>query len=328
MTSRAQGPVGFALAVCLLGGSACASRTRVSLPTDATARPAQSTVRPEPDTNGRVRSPDQAPVDGLEAAMRKIQHVSAHARPKHVSGPTIESTNPRLAAALLTLATVPGGASHRLVAAEYARVGVIDAAYDHYRRAVLLDPRDAAAHDGLARCWRDWGLPEAGVGDAQRAVYFAPRSAEAHNTLGTLLQAAGLRAHARKAYERSLSLDPRAAYALNNLCYVALLDNRTQEAIGYCQQAIAIDGELGAARRNLALVHAASGHVDLAWNELQRADAPPVASYNLGIINLGRREPREALAAFTSACRANSVEACRRATQLRLQLAHTEDEQQ
>jgi Flp pilus assembly protein TadD len=299
-------------------GSACASAPRAATPGSPVVRPAQTV----PDTT----SVAGAPVDGLETVIGKIRHLSAKARPvaKHMSGTTIESSDPRLAAALMTLATVPSAESHRLVAAEYARLGIRDAAFDNYRKATLLDPRDAAAYDGLARIWRDWGLPGLGLGDARRAVYFAPNSAQAHNTLGTVLQTLGQRDAARKAYGRALEIDPRAAYALNNLCYVGLLDRRTAEAVQLCKQAIALDGSLMAARNNLALVYASAGRIDLAWNELKSADAPEVASYNMGIINLARQERDEALASFDAACLAKSLAACSRAAQLRRTGTHAE----
>ena len=102
---------------------------------------------------------------------------------------------------------------------------------------------------------------------------------------------------------------------------------RAASAVGYCERAIAANPMLTPARRNLALVHASNGRLDLAWEELQRADAHGTASYNLGIINLARREPSEALTAFTTACRENSIAGCRRAASLRLDLGRQKGEQ-
>ena len=59
---------------------------------------------------------------------------------------------------------------------------MLDAAYRHFNRALALNPRDAAAYEGLARVWRDWGLPQLALGDAHRATFFAPQSASARNT--------------------------------------------------------------------------------------------------------------------------------------------------
>jgi Flp pilus assembly protein TadD len=303
--------------VCLLCigtliGAACATTSRG--------------VRPAA-TNEEQTHQEEIPDDSLETAIGEIRYLSAHARPaqKGHSGPTIEGSDPALAAALLTLALSPTAASHRLVADQYARLRILDAANDHYRRAILLDPRDAVAFDGRARIWRDSGLAHLALGDASRAVYFAPGSPEARNTLGTVLQALGHRAEARAAYERALALEPGAAYVLNNLCYLLLVDGQPSQAVHYCQQAIRADPSLTAARHNLALSYAASGRADLAQRELAGADAPPVARYNLGIIGLAQHDYSSALAAFETACAAapSSPTACARVRQLRGLAAHT-----
>ena len=98
---------------------------------------------------------------------------------------------------------------------------MLDAAYRNFNRAIALNPRDAAAYEGLAKVWRDWGLPALAVGDAHRATYYAPQSASARNTYGTVMQALGRDDDARAAYEPASRLDSKAAYAVNNLCYLA-----------------------------------------------------------------------------------------------------------
>lgn len=306
-----------AVLVCIVGagaltGSACATAPRAD-------RLKSHLIQRAPDST--EKAPEQAPPDSFEAVISKIRHLAANARPpaaRH-SGTTIETTDPTLAAAVASLQAFPSAPALDLVAAEYARLGILDAAYDHYRRAVALEPRDATAHDGLARIWRDSGLPHLGLGDARRAVYFAPWSAEAHNTLGTLLHALGQRRLARQAYERSLALDPEAAYALNNLGYLALLDGDSSRAIELCRRAIVLDPSLSAARRNLALSYASADRLDLAERELLVADARPVAYYNLGIIGLARRDYPSALTAFETACDARPAPpgACDRVARLR-----------
>ncbi|HEX2442984.1 MAG TPA: tetratricopeptide repeat protein [Vicinamibacterales bacterium] len=277
-------------------------------------------IRRAPDTEVKAQN-EPIPGDSFEAVISKIRHLAATARPAGTkqSGPTIESTDPRLAAALATLQIMPTPAAHRHVAAEYVRLRLLDVAYDHYRRAIVLDREDGAAYDGLARIWRDWGLAHLGLGDARRAVYFAPWSAEAHNTLGTILQALGQRASARAAYEQALALDPGAAYAVNNLCYVSFVEGKTSRAIELCKRASALDPSLAAARHNLALVYAADNRVDLAERELVAANRKTIAYYNLGVIGLARRDYRSALAAFETACDAEPATpaACHRAAQLR-----------
>ena len=86
---------------------------------------------------------------------------------------------------------------------------MLDAAYRNFNRAIALNPRDAAAYEGLARVWRDWGLPALALGDAHRATYYAPQSASARNTYGTVMQALGRYDDARAAYELASRLDSK-----------------------------------------------------------------------------------------------------------------------
>jgi protein O-GlcNAc transferase len=140
--------------------------------------------------------------------------------PKNVASEglgTAEARDPRLRDSLARLHRGPTPAAHRDVAAAYRALGITDRAFDHLTSALALDPRDAAAHDQLARMWRNWGLSHLGLADARAAVKHAPASPVAHNTLGTLLEAMGRVGEARRAYERALALDDSATYASTNL---------------------------------------------------------------------------------------------------------------
>ena len=143
-------------------------------------------------------------------------------------GASVESHDQALAAALLALRLAPSAAAHRQVAAEYRRLKIDDTAFDHLTAATRLDPADAAAYDGLARIWRDWGFPDRGLADANRAVFHAPGSAAAHNTRGTLLAALGQDAEARRDFAAALALDPTAGYADANL---RRLDERARSRV-------------------------------------------------------------------------------------------------
>src|SRR6185503_18945938 len=72
-----------------------------------------------------------------------------------VTAMTLEASDPALSAALVKLALSPTAESHRQVALEYRRLGVLDQAHAYFTKAVTLDPNDAAALDALARIWRD-----------------------------------------------------------------------------------------------------------------------------------------------------------------------------
>lgn len=316
LTMKTTGLAVSALIATALVAAGCASSVHRNGLNSRLIRPAEHGSAPAPapyDVGFRQ--------DSLETVIAKIRELQARARPapKTFSGPTIESFDPGLAAALLALGAFPGAETHRRVAHEYARLGIFDYAHRHYRAALSFEPRDGATYDSLSRLWRDAHLPALALGDAQRAVYYAPRSPEARNTLGTVLQSLGHNREARVAYETVLAIQPGAAYALNNLGYLALLEGNSTQAIQHFRAAISADKTLVAARHNLALAFAVAGRMDLARQTLIEAGPVARADYNIGIINLARGKVADALADFETACRVDRAQprACERASTLR-----------
>ena len=279
-----------------------------------------------------ARVPDQAahaPLvhESLGSYIAKVRALSAVAKPpRTVAAQTLESWDPRLAAALADLALGPTAQRHRRVAVEYRRCGVLDLAHAHLSAAVRLDPTDAAAYEGRARIWRDWGFPALGLPDAYRAVRLVPASAAAANTVGTLLEAAGRVQQARQWYERALVLEPGAPYAFNNLCYAAVMMSDA-EAVSVCRRALdALPGSQRA-RDNLGLAYAADDDMESARAQLQIAGDPAATNYNLGIVYTARRQFKKATEAFAAALRANPqfTLAAERARQARAALGPTEE---
>src|SRR5262245_23988112 len=99
----------------------------------------------------RARTSDVAATP-LEEFIAKVREASLAPRPPRANdAASLEKTNPELIAARLALSISPTAENHRRVGELYARLGVADAAYDHFMAAIRLTPRDAAAWDGLAR---------------------------------------------------------------------------------------------------------------------------------------------------------------------------------
>ena len=242
--------------------------------------------------------------NSLSDYIAKIRHLSAPPLVARTGVESMEARDPALAAALAALAAAPTPAAYRVAGERYRALGVLDAAYRYFTVAVAGDPGDAAAFDGLARVWRDWGLPHLGLADAYRAVFHAPRSAAAHNTLGTVLQALGHDREAQRGYEASFLLDARAAYALSNLCYLQFREGAIDGAIATCERAVSLDPGLGAARNNLALAQAARGQSDVAEVTLMGAPTAAEGFFNLGILRMAAREYGRAATAFDAASRA------------------------
>jgi tetratricopeptide (TPR) repeat protein len=216
-------------------------------------------------------------------------------------GLMVESTDPRLEAAILAEAIRPGAESHLQVAREYLRLGILDAAFKRTDQALQLEPRLAAAHELMARIWRDCGMPGTALSHGHRAVYFAPDSSSAHNTLGTIFNALGRTDEARSEFQRAYALDPAAGWALSNLCYVEFEAGHFAEARRQCEAALRASPALAAARNNLGLTHAGSGDLAAAREAFLVGGDTAVASYNIGIVLLAEGRFAEAGVAFQQA---------------------------
>jgi tetratricopeptide (TPR) repeat protein len=232
-------------------GGACACLVAAALVTGCAPRRGPLVAGPA----GPARASDSHPPApaSLEEYIARVRDLTAEARAARPPRPLrlVELTDARLREAIARLGTEPTGPRHHEVAAAYLEAGIRDRAFDHLRAAARLDPSDAAAWDGMARIWRDWGLSRLGLADAHRAVFFRPDSPAARNTLGTLLHTLGSYAEARRAYEQALALDAGAAYALANLCSLDLTEHRPADAAARCRAALALDATLGQARVNL-----------------------------------------------------------------------------
>lgn len=258
-------------------------------------------VARQPTPGAHASSAPAAAPDSLEVFMGKVRAAAERARPLTGRAQTVEAGDPSVTAALLAVSVRPSAEAHRAVAREYIRLGILDVAHEHLSAAVTLDPQDAAAWDGLARIWRDWGFPHLALPDAYRALYYAPDSPVVHNTLGTVLQALGRRADARAQYEHALALDMTAAYALTNLCYGWVLEGETTKAADACRRALRLQPDSDATRNNLALAYDAGGNPSAALEMFASTGDEGRAEYNAGIVLLARRRYAEALKAFEAA---------------------------
>jgi tetratricopeptide (TPR) repeat protein len=264
---------------CVVAG--CATRQATEASRTQAASPAQSVEA----TAATLRDAARSEMPGLKTN-----------RPLGV-----EVSDMTLADALKALNDAPTSEANRRVGVEYRRVQVYDKAHEYFTEAIKLDPKNAAAFDGLARTWRDWGVPRSGLAHAYMAVHLAPEWAAAQNTLGTMLYVMGNGKDARRRFERAIALDPNAAYALNNLCYLSFTEGDEARAIAECTDALTRQPTLTAARNNLALIHAAAGRLDVSERMFMAAGNRGVGFYNLGIVHMARREYPKAITAFETA---------------------------
>lgn len=300
------------VAVGVSAHAACASATHGANRFFLNREPGPLEVK----VSDRQARPEAPPQPTLEETIGKVRRLMSEARPeKRNAAQTIEASDPALAAALAVASAHPTAEALLHVAQAYHRKQLLDHAYDYYTRVVKLQPTSGDAYEGLARVWRDWGMPALALGDAHRAIYYAPESPSARNTLGTILQALGQRSQARNAYMMVLAFDSKAAYALNNLCYLSFLSGDGERAIAECRAALRLDPTLRAAHNNLGLTFAAAGRNDLAREQFALGGGAAATAYNMGVIHLAGRRFAAAAKEFQTAQAINPTlsEAGRRA---------------
>ncbi len=121
------------------------------------------------------------------------------------------------------------------------------------RDALKSDQRDAGAWLHLGNVLRRQSRPAEAINAYRRAVEAAPQYAEAHNNFGMLLFKVD-RQKGRHHVAEAIRLDPRSVEAHNNLGLILAEESDLQGALRQFEQALALDPDSDAARKNSDVV--------------------------------------------------------------------------
>lgn len=170
------------------------------------------------------------------------------------------------------VAEMPGRSIPALAAGDrsYAS-GDLESAEKWYGKAIESEPASADAHYLRARARLDRGDLGGAEGDVSRALAIDPRHWEAVCLRGVLFERQGHREQAWVAFRDARNLAPSSLAPRNNLAFLALLENRNQEAYDLL---VALSREFPGSPRvlnNLALAADRLGRKDEA--NKARADA-------------------------------------------------------
>jgi tetratricopeptide (TPR) repeat protein len=192
-----------------------------------------------------------------------------------------------------------------IVKPQYPDAAARSAEYKTAALAVVLNPRDVAAHRRLGQVYMDWGKAEEALGHFRAALQEAPddamslhgiglvraqrgehamavkhfedvlrrnpTSAVAHSNLGLSLNALGSYEAAMQAFERAAQLRPDLADAYVNQGMAHLSRNRPAQAIIPLEKAIALEPQSAPALNNLADAYFKVNAYDKAARAFQRA---------------------------------------------------------
>jgi tetratricopeptide (TPR) repeat protein len=167
---------------------------------------------------GSLRSGEGAAATPAAEWERAKRHaLAARAAAPKPGLPSVEDTDPALRTALAMLKASESAGGHLAVAEHYNRLRVRDMAYDHFSKALAIEPKSVPALDGRARLLRVVGLMNMALGDVHRALFIEPRSAAVKNTLGTILEKLGQCREASAAYREAARLSGGAEWAEQNV---------------------------------------------------------------------------------------------------------------
>lgn len=114
-------------------------------------------------------------------------------------------------------------------------------AAEEYRKALAVQPLDAAVHNKLGICYQYLQKDDMARGEYERALELRSSYAEAWNNLGTLEQSRKRYKEAVRAYKKAIAIKPTLATSWKNMghAYVAL--ERIQEAFEAYREAFRLD---------------------------------------------------------------------------------------
>jgi tetratricopeptide (TPR) repeat protein len=136
----------------------------------------------------------------------------------------------------------------RLMARAYTAQNKIDEAVDAYRRAIVLNERDAWSLNNLGLLFLEQGFTEDAVPYLAKAIEVNPNVPAFHNNLGMALEHMGRFIGATEAYKGALAADPRYEKARQNLARVAAVKGGPEEPFDLAALARGVDEERKVAR--------------------------------------------------------------------------------
>ncbi len=149
--------------------------------------------------------------------------------------------------------------------------GQVDAAIDHYRKALAVYTGFAGTYDDLGVALLKKGQVDEAVAQLRKAAELDPYDAMAHDNLGVAFRRKGMTNEALAEFQLALSIKPDDISARFNFGQALLRAGRTDEAIAQFGKILESEPENYEARRRLGSVLGRLGRTDEALVQFQRA---------------------------------------------------------
>lgn len=132
--------------------------------------------------------------------------------------------------------------------------GLTEAAINHYRSALKIDPNYAKAHMNLGNAFMNVGSVDEAVKHYVASIGINPLVAKTHNNLAVAFTAQGRFSDSHSHLQEALRLDPNYADAYNNLGAVYRKQGRVENAAKCYLEAIRLRPDFAEAYHNLGLL--------------------------------------------------------------------------
>ena len=139
------------------------------------------------------------------------------------------------------------------------------------KKAIEIDPQDAAAHSNLGLTLQELGRLDEAVASYNQAIALKPNHALAHGNLGITLKELGRLGEAEASYKQAIALKSDWAEAHSNLGITLQELGRLDEAEASYNQAIALKPDLAEAHSNLGNTLKELGRLDEAEASYRQA---------------------------------------------------------
>ena len=142
-------------------------------------------------------------------------------------------------------------------------------AVEDYTKALELEPDHTNALYYRGDSYQALGDDENALLDYQRVLELDEQDVDAHYGIGQILFDQGDLEGAVERYAIATDLDPEWSSPLNGLCWTYGLLNRPEEAMPYCEDALALQPDSPFIRDSRGLNHALLGNIEEAIADFQ-----------------------------------------------------------
>lgn len=197
--------------------------------------------------------------------------------------------------------------SHNNFGIALMRQGKIDAAIEHYKKAVKIVPKYGGAHSNLGYALVKLGKIDEAIEYYNKALHINPYDTKAHINLGHLQIKLGKVDKAIKHYNKVLLIDSNNAKGHNNLAIALMQQGKINEAIKHYNKVLLIKPNHAGGHNNLAIALMQQGKIDEAiehYNKLLLIDPNNAGGHgNLAIALMQQGKTDEAIEHFSEVIR-------------------------